>query len=688
MNKLKYLLIMALALALGPGVWAQGIVYTPGDVGKVLCTDGSVYATVSDATTDGKTAAAKIIVVNTLTNKGLALALADEGSKQWDAAKTSCTAKNTSMPVSGMTWSLATKDQWDAMIAAAGGYTALRDGFSSVGGTNMQSARYWSSTPQSSIAAYAFKFQQGKWGAFQILYDHVSSQTRACLAFVPDPNALTPNADRTVWTLDSMPASNMLLKVTYFEQPGLTWFYGTDTMPNAGLTVTRGFHADAIQNIRLQVSDTFNTALRGYFELDQVSAPSTWANITSNFLATDIANFVDNSSLTEEQVLTFPNPDPGTNNVYLIYGFDGYAVKYVHFNGTNVTAASYGMTKSNIYYSIAAGVKIFYTTTTVVQGLTLRYGSSNPAVVSFSNPNDMTTFSLNGTGEADIYAVFDGDTTFQYDSVAFHVTVNDPATLTLAQNGNGTVEAETASTDTWNKSTWSSWVSGTDATHTVDGVTISTVNANAYNYGGTTNPLRLAAWSSTGNSITFASDGPNFTRIEMTLVDGNTIQPSDGWTISGNSAVWEGNTDSLVITNCTLKVSQIVFIRENPAIASTNVDGQYIVVPGAEVKVVATAQDGSYLSEWSNGAAVTNRISDTIALTVNETMTLSASFAQNPTLTLASEGNGTVALQLIGKDSTLYSNALNTQALFNQMTVLDKNGHNQANGQWSFASGS
>ena len=66
--------------------------------------------------------------------------------------------------------------------------------------------------------------------------------------------------------------------------------------------------------------------------------------------------------------------------------------------------------------------------------VSLRYGSTNPAVISFTNPNNMYSFSVNGAGECNVYMVFDGNDDFQDDSVAFHAVIANPATLTLAVN--------------------------------------------------------------------------------------------------------------------------------------------------------------------------------------------------------------------------------------------------------------
>ena len=150
-------------------------------VGSVVTTDGNVYVTVADATAASKTAVAKIIYV-TSTGDGLALALEDEGQMDWNTAVSTCSGKTPT--ISGTTWKLASQTEWNNMITAAGSYTALRDGFSSFGGTNMNAGTYWSSTDAGTFYGtqlkYGYKFNQGSWGTFGSPY---GQNTRACLAF-------------------------------------------------------------------------------------------------------------------------------------------------------------------------------------------------------------------------------------------------------------------------------------------------------------------------------------------------------------------------------------------------------------------------------------------------------------------------------------------------------------------------
>lgn len=86
----------------------------------------------------------------TANSHGLALALADEsvtfvdGDNQWLKAKNQCEGKTPT--VADATWMLPTKPQWQDMIEAAGSYTALANGFESIGGTNLAYDYYWSSS--------------------------------------------------------------------------------------------------------------------------------------------------------------------------------------------------------------------------------------------------------------------------------------------------------------------------------------------------------------------------------------------------------------------------------------------------------------------------------------------------------------------------------------------------------------
>ena len=144
-------------------------------VGQVIGDDGKNYDYAS--LPGGVTAVAKICYVSG--SNGLALALADEVQMDWSTAISTCAAHTPAF--TGGTWKLASLDEWNNMISAVGSHTELRDGFSSVGGTNMQQDCYWSSTEDSDYAwFYYFCNGQGYWNNDEKDYGYY---VRACLAF-------------------------------------------------------------------------------------------------------------------------------------------------------------------------------------------------------------------------------------------------------------------------------------------------------------------------------------------------------------------------------------------------------------------------------------------------------------------------------------------------------------------------
>ena len=204
-------------------------------VGQVIGSDGKNYAYGSLPT--GVTAVAKICYVSG--SNGLALALADEGKKDWSTAQTVCAAHTA--PFTGGTWKLATKDEWDNMINAAGSYSALHDGFSSVGGTNMQEDYYWSSTEyDSDFAWYYDGYNEEDWDNGDKVYN---LYVRACLAFTVE-QAAKPAA--TVTTAPTGAAIVGVGKTTALVSGGVadggTLMYAVTTT-NTKPTSTDGFSA-------------------------------------------------------------------------------------------------------------------------------------------------------------------------------------------------------------------------------------------------------------------------------------------------------------------------------------------------------------------------------------------------------------------------------------------------------------
>ena len=117
-------------------------------------------------------------------NNGLAIALADEGSMNWNTAKNTAAAHTPT--ITGGTWKLPSQDDWKNMFTANGGsiysYTGLNKAITTAGGTALQYNKYyWSSYDHG-----------GGYAGTVLIYDGVtfangvtskSHQVRACLAF-------------------------------------------------------------------------------------------------------------------------------------------------------------------------------------------------------------------------------------------------------------------------------------------------------------------------------------------------------------------------------------------------------------------------------------------------------------------------------------------------------------------------
>ena len=171
---------------------------TTSDKGKLICTAGHIHVYGEDAAcTAGRVA--KIIYVgptgHATYNHGLALALEDMSTLlTWDnsgannggnTAAEWCSAWNTSKPVTDAEWLLASKDQWNYMLgtSGAGSSTTLLDGFTSVGGSNLESQDYWSSTEYEYDPTEAWMFNFGYDCWYDTPKNRVYPLVRACLAF-------------------------------------------------------------------------------------------------------------------------------------------------------------------------------------------------------------------------------------------------------------------------------------------------------------------------------------------------------------------------------------------------------------------------------------------------------------------------------------------------------------------------
>lgn len=173
-------------------------------LGYVICTDRSIYPTVAIAQQAGKTPVGKIVYLGNETGStkknGLALSLIDLGYWAENTyAVGDCTNLNknevntyygTVTAVSYADWMLPTKLQWETMIEAAGSFLNLRDGFASVGGTNMRTiddnssdSYYWTNTLLPEETTYWYSINSYECVFSNIKDSAHKKHVRACLAF-------------------------------------------------------------------------------------------------------------------------------------------------------------------------------------------------------------------------------------------------------------------------------------------------------------------------------------------------------------------------------------------------------------------------------------------------------------------------------------------------------------------------
>lgn len=122
MKQSRFLTLFALLLMTATGAWAQ-IPCNTSDIGKVICSDGSIYATVSEATSAGKTAQAMIAYVNDDNSKALGISLEDASdtyTAKCPPAIELANAYNTTHPIEGGTWRLPTVADWEHMFIGCG----------------------------------------------------------------------------------------------------------------------------------------------------------------------------------------------------------------------------------------------------------------------------------------------------------------------------------------------------------------------------------------------------------------------------------------------------------------------------------------------------------------------------------------------------------------------------------------
>lgn len=171
---------------------AEGHALTSAKFGEIVCSDGKAYAA-ADKDNLPNGVKAEALVCYASGEHGLALAMVDvkNAKMSWDnergandgkTAAEWCTGWNTSHPITGATWLLASRAQWNVMIDVAGSANInLSNAFSAVGGTNLQADSYWSSTTNVGASAWRYHFPSSSWSWTYLNQDNTGSYIRACL---------------------------------------------------------------------------------------------------------------------------------------------------------------------------------------------------------------------------------------------------------------------------------------------------------------------------------------------------------------------------------------------------------------------------------------------------------------------------------------------------------------------------
>ncbi|MBR1517740.1 MAG: hypothetical protein IJ620_06330, partial [Bacteroidales bacterium] len=259
----------------------------------------------------------------------------------------------------------------------------------------------------------------------------------------------------------------------------------------------------------------------------------------------------------------------------------------------------------------------------------VRFGSSNTSVATINSSTGEIT--LVATGSATIYAVFNGNDDFLYDSVYYTLNVLPLPTLTLSTVGNGTVElADITWTDVLNETLTTNQMRNT---YTGEHFTVTCTDKGG-DYG-----FFLRTWQGSTATIS-ALQGAIISEVHLTAtgwVGAAGAFTSSVGTVSaqnGNaeiiitdvnaSSLTIGSGDALGIGNVTIYFTMPIL---PDGVDFGTADSIYNIRPGAAVVVKATPADYNHLDSWSNGAAINFTLTDTV--TVNSDTTITATFEQN-----------------------------------------------------------
>ena len=302
----------------------------------------------------------------------------------------------------------------------------------------------------------------------------------------------------------------------------------------------------------------------------------------------------------------------------------------------------------NVMGSITFTANYDFNTATQYGNATLRFGSTDPSVVSFADPSNLQSVTVNATGTCRIYMVADETTTYLRDSVSFPVTILAPATLTLQSNNSewGSVELEGAGNGSSNGYTIKFSANG----NTIIKENVTLPKTYQCEYGSPSefdNIIReLYGWTGVhGNENAIPTVTGTDAITPGTALSSNYPKFTINSAFQGTATVTIGYTNSSWVSdNWPIEIS---FVPALPAgVLATTEEGVYNILPGTEVKVIATPDPAHYFVNWDEETALNSNTAVEKTLTMGTAaVELTANFAAKPTLTLAQNENwGTVSV--------------------------------------------
>ena len=172
-----------------PVSWKMVTAYTLAEstVGMIVGTDGKAYAAADKGNLPTGVTAAGMVAYKNGSN-GLVIALADEANTMnWSTATGASGAAAHTPVVTGGTWKLPSKAEWNQMFGDdadtdIANYFNLNFYISTAGGTDLQDGYYWSSTEfEGAIAYVELYYGSAYW--HDNGYEDEDRRVRACLAF-------------------------------------------------------------------------------------------------------------------------------------------------------------------------------------------------------------------------------------------------------------------------------------------------------------------------------------------------------------------------------------------------------------------------------------------------------------------------------------------------------------------------